>query len=186
MRSWPPPWMSSGWPRYLSDMAEHSMCQPGRPLPPPRLDAGAREHGIEVAGGQLAVVRLAPHTEVDVAVGLVGVAALDEALDHLDDGGDLVGGAGVDVRLLDVERRHVLEELLDVLLRHLVDGEPFGAGAVEDVVLDIGEVLDVADFDAAVLQVAAGGIEDDVDHGVADVAGGGEVRPANGTLYPLA
>src|SRR3989304_6320867 len=135
MRSWPPPWMSSGWPRYLRDMAEHSMCQPGRPrlrllpeyevtgvlLALARLDAGAGEHRVEVAGGQLAVVRLAPDAEVDVAVRLVGVAALDEALDHPDDGGDLVGGAGVDVRLLDVERRHVLEELLDVLLRHLVD-----------------------------------------------------------------
>src|ERR1700719_3053522 len=30
-RSIPPPWMSNTSPRYFHDMAEHSMCQPGRP-----------------------------------------------------------------------------------------------------------------------------------------------------------
>src|SRR5690554_7242426 len=32
-RSGPPPWMSKVSPRHLVDMAEHSMCQPGRPSP---------------------------------------------------------------------------------------------------------------------------------------------------------
>src|SRR5699024_7754885 len=32
-RSSPPPWMSKFAPRYFVDMAEHSMCQPGRPRP---------------------------------------------------------------------------------------------------------------------------------------------------------
>ena len=33
IRSEPPPWMSKPTPRARSAMAEHSMCQPGRPLP---------------------------------------------------------------------------------------------------------------------------------------------------------
>ncbi len=33
IRSSPPPWMSNVWPRYSMAMAEHSMCQPGRPGP---------------------------------------------------------------------------------------------------------------------------------------------------------
>ena len=33
MRSIPPPWMSNPKPRYFALIAEHSMCQPGRPLP---------------------------------------------------------------------------------------------------------------------------------------------------------
>ena len=33
MRSNAPPWMSKVRPRNFSLMAEHSMCQPGRPLP---------------------------------------------------------------------------------------------------------------------------------------------------------
>ena len=32
-RSMPPPWMSNAAPRYLPAIAEHSMCQPGRPGP---------------------------------------------------------------------------------------------------------------------------------------------------------
>ncbi len=32
-RSTPPPWMSKDSPRYLPAIAEHSMCQPGRPRP---------------------------------------------------------------------------------------------------------------------------------------------------------
>jgi hypothetical protein len=30
-RSMPPPWMSKRSPRCFHDIAEHSMCQPGRP-----------------------------------------------------------------------------------------------------------------------------------------------------------
>src|SRR4051812_23957157 len=33
IKSSPPPWMSKVSPRYLIDIAEHSMCQPGRPGP---------------------------------------------------------------------------------------------------------------------------------------------------------
>ena len=32
-RSMPPPWTSKSTPRYCSAIAEHSMCQPGRPGP---------------------------------------------------------------------------------------------------------------------------------------------------------
>ena len=33
IRSEPPPWISKSTPRIASAMAEHSMCQPGRPSP---------------------------------------------------------------------------------------------------------------------------------------------------------
>ena len=33
MRSLPPPWISNTGPRWASAIAEHSMCQPGRPRP---------------------------------------------------------------------------------------------------------------------------------------------------------
>ena len=32
-KSIPPPWISKWLPRYFVDITEHSMCQPGRPLP---------------------------------------------------------------------------------------------------------------------------------------------------------
>ena len=33
LRSIPPPWMSKWSPKSATDIAEHSMCQPGRPRP---------------------------------------------------------------------------------------------------------------------------------------------------------
>src|SRR4051794_38537273 len=33
IRSSPPPWMSNASPRYVRAIAEHSICQPGRPGP---------------------------------------------------------------------------------------------------------------------------------------------------------
>ena len=40
-RSLPPPWRSNPSPRMSSDIAEHSMCQPGRPLPHGESHAGS-------------------------------------------------------------------------------------------------------------------------------------------------
>ena len=41
MRSTPPQWMSKVSPRYFMLMAEHSMCQPGRPMPHGLFHAGS-------------------------------------------------------------------------------------------------------------------------------------------------
>ncbi len=93
-RSSPPPWISNSGPRCFSDMAEHSMCQPGRPAPPRRLPRGVlarlvrlpeREVArillarvrlllldlVEPLTAEAAVLRIARDAEVDVAVGLV-------------------------------------------------------------------------------------------------------------------
>ncbi len=112
----PPPWMSNSGPRYASHIATHSVCQPGRPRPhgvghdgSPELgalpqrevalvalaggDALALVHVVDPVAGQLAVVGQAQHVEVDVAAAGVGVPALDQPLDELDDLGDVPGGA---------------------------------------------------------------------------------------------
>ena len=98
IRSMPPPWMSNVSPRYAMLMAEHSMCQPGRPLPHGLFQAGspglAAFHRAKSAGccalparsrvpasdsstraaGELAVVLGLGVVEVHVAVGDVGRA----------------------------------------------------------------------------------------------------------------
>ena len=91
-RSAPPPWMSSSTPSSSSAIAEHSMCQPGRPgphgdghgvlallLPLPErevervllavgaLDALALVHLVDRAVGELAVAGQRADAEVDVA-----------------------------------------------------------------------------------------------------------------------
>src|SRR5690606_8440272 len=50
-----------------------------------RRDAGADEQVIDVPVRQLAVPGERPYPEVHVALGLVGVALVNQTLDHLDD-----------------------------------------------------------------------------------------------------
>ena len=56
-RSMPPPWMSMVWPRVLSIIAEHSMCQPGRPGPNGLAQTGSFSfdgfHSTKSAGWRL-------------------------------------------------------------------------------------------------------------------------------------
>ena len=134
-----------------------------------RLDASARTHRVERAVAELAVLLVAAHAEVDVAVRFVGVAGVDEAGDDLDDLRHLLRGAGVLVGLADVEGSHVREVLGDVLLGERLDGRALLGGAVDELVVDVREVLDAADGEAPELQVAVEHVEDDVAHRVADV-----------------
>ena len=102
---------SKSMPSSFSAIAEHSMCQPGAPRAPRRrpgevlvgllglperevervllavgaLDALALVHLVDVAVRELAVRRVRAHAEVDVAARLVGVPALDQGLDQVDD-----------------------------------------------------------------------------------------------------
>ena len=102
-------------------MAEHSMCQPGRPRPhglsqPGRssvgglpedevhrvalegrdLDPGAGDHVLGRAAGERAVGGVAVDGEEDVAFGDVGVALLDQVAGHRDHGADVLGRARFD------------------------------------------------------------------------------------------
>ena len=119
-----------------------------------RLDARARPHRVQRAVAELAVLLIAADTEVDIAVGLVGVAGVDEAGDDLDDLGHLLSGAGVLVGIADVERGHVREVLADVTLGELFDGRSLLGSAVDELVVDVGEVLDAAHRETPELQVA--------------------------------
>ena len=101
-------------PERFSAIAEHSMCQPGRPRPQgeshdvssPGLFAfqSAKSRGsslqrvrlllLDLVGplaGERAVLGEARDAEVDVALGLVGVARVDQLLDQRDDLGDRLG-----------------------------------------------------------------------------------------------
>ncbi len=121
----------------------------------PHLHADAAAHLLHVATGEEAVLRIAADAEVDVAVHGVGVATLDESLDEGDDLRDVLGDQRVDRGRLDVQLPGVLVVQGDVPLRHLPEVHPLLAGAVDDLVVHVGEVLDVGHLVAQVLQVAA-------------------------------
>src|SRR5688572_10312461 len=58
IRSIPPPCMSNVCPRYLIDMAEHSMCHPGRPRPHGLSHATSPAPGADFHSAKSAGLRL--------------------------------------------------------------------------------------------------------------------------------
>ena len=97
------------------------------------------------------------------------MAPVNEAGDGVDDAGNLTGGAGVFGGALDVEGVHGSEVIADELLNECVLRHAALLGALDYLVVNVGEVLDVADAVALVFQVAPQGVEDDVAEGVPDM-----------------
>ena len=110
-------------------MAEHSICQPGRPGPQGlsqagspglepfqrakspgcrlidgRLDPGPGLEGLGVPVAELAVLGGPGHVEVDVAARGVGEPLVDQALRHRHDLGDVLGRPGHVVDPVDPQR----------------------------------------------------------------------------------
>ena len=135
------------------------------------LDAGAGPQVAELLAGQLAVALEAADRIEHVAVGgRVGVALLDQRLDHRDDLGDIGGRPRLVLGDLDAERREVLLVRADEPRGQRLGRLAVLGGAVDDVVVDVGDVPDVRDLEAAVPQVAAHDVEGDQRAGVANVA----------------
>ena len=162
-------------------MAAHSTCQPGRPGAERCLPGGlartlgAPEHGVErialarpvgvaaafgeerehlLAGepGDRTEVRRRLDREVDVAVEQVGVAVGQQLLDHRDDQRDRLDGADVGLRREHPQRGHVLAEALGLGPRELEPVDAVAGGPFEQRLVDVGDVLDVADLDPGVQQ----------------------------------
>ena len=133
-------------PRYLVTIAEHSRCQPGRPVPhgeaqlavdgspslcpsrarsragpsSARVGVGSPLHVIDLLPGQRAVLGPGAHVEVHVAglvQGRVGVAAVDQLLDQGVHFRDVAGGARLIGGAGDAEGVVGLEEFLLVAVR---------------------------------------------------------------------
>jgi hypothetical protein len=127
---------------------------------------------VDVLVGQLEIVRVRAHVEVDAAVGLVRVTALDQPAHHLDHLGDVAG------RPRFVRRREAAECAVAVVERALVlvaDRPPRAAlvtGLGDDLVVDVRDVADERDVVAAVFEPAAEDVEVQARADVADVRGG--------------
>ena len=177
-------------------MAEHSRCQPGRPVAPgrrpgrltglgalperevPRVALAARVgvrgrfHLVDAHPRQGAVGRPRQHVEVDVAravLGGIGVTALDQVVHQHDHLGDVARGARL------VRRPPDVEHVVGALERLLVDVGPgpprdtvLGRLA-DDLVVDVGDVAHEGDRVAAVLEPPPELVEDEPGPDVADV-----------------
>ena len=105
-------------------------------------------------------------SEVDVAAGLVCMTSGDELFDQRHDLGDRLGGKRLRVRHLEPERRRVLE----VPPGGLTGSRSARArSGLIDLVVDVGDVVDVRDVIAALAEPVSQPGEDDEGHRVPDV-----------------
>ncbi len=166
----------------FSAIAEHSMCQPGRPSPqgesqarvlarlarlPERevervlLELGAAGllalvHLVGVAVRELAVAVEAADPEVDVTPGLVGVPALDQRLDQRDDLGDRLGRQRLGVGAAEAERaRCPRRRRRSSRAASSAEAIPALARRGVDLVVDVGDVDDERRLVALVLEEPA-------------------------------
>jgi len=97
------------------------------------------------------------------------VALLDKRLDHGDHGADLLGGAGAHIGIEHVGGAHDADELVRELRRDLGGSAALLVGALDDLVIDIGEVLGERDLVAARDEPATNHVKADERAGIADV-----------------
>ena len=97
------------------------------------------------------------------------MALLDKRLDHGDHGTDLFGGAGTHVGIEHVGGAHDADELVGEFRRDLSSRTALLVGALDDLVIDIGEVLGERDLVAARDEPTADHVKADERAGVADV-----------------
>lgn len=124
----------------------------------------------EAATTQFAVIRPAQHSEIDIAIGGIGGARALQFADHGANALEALGGAGNLVGRENVEGGHVITEGRDVAFTHLFHRRVLFGGSPEDLVVDVGDVLNEGDPITAPDQVAAQHIPDDVTAGMAQVA----------------
>ncbi len=172
------------------------MCQPGRPAPhgdsqlgSPGLvafhstkssgscagfvdfDARADAQVFDLLARQLAVAHELGDAVVHVAIaGGVGIALVDQGLDHRVHARDVVGGTRFHVRLEDVEARLVLVHRGDHALGQRVERLAVFIGAVDDLVVDVGDVAHIGQVVTAETQPAGHQVEGNHAAAVADVA----------------
>ena len=135
--------------------AFHSAKSSGLVLLLVDLDARARLQIVELCARELAVRGKLADRVVDVAADGVGEAVRDQPLDDVDDLGDVLGRARLDVGRAQAERVQV-----DVHTRRCSARATSSAvfalvvALVDDLVVDVGDVADEAQREAAGAQVA--------------------------------
>ena len=114
------------------------------------LDARAGDHLVAAAAGEPPVTGVGGDREQHVAFGDIGVAAGDQALDHRDHLRDMLGRPRLDIGRQAAQCGHVVVKRGDGAFGQRGDRLAILAGGVDDLVVDIGDVADIADVVLAV------------------------------------
>ena len=193
-------------PSVFSLIAEHSMCQPGRPRPhglsQPGWSAFDGFHSTKSPGSLLVRRDLDPcagdhvrrgcaatahrirhrrRPEQHMALCRIGVARGDQPLDHRDHLRDVLGRPRLDVWRQIAERRHVLVEDRRGAAGQRLDRLAVLAGGGDNLVLDIGDVADIAHmvFAVSVTQYPIEQVKRHHRAGIADMGKVVDRRPAD-------
>ncbi len=139
----------------------------------------AGQHVHALAGAQvvqrlareLPVIRKLAHREIDVAARrAIGEAAVLERLDHLQHARDMLGCARLEIGLFDPERRVVLVHRRDEARGQRLDRLMVLLRALDDLVVDVGDVAHVGHLESERAQPAAHDVEHQHDPRMAEVA----------------
>lgn len=134
------------------------------------VDAGAGLQLLQILTGEPAVLVEGVDDEHDVTVVRhVGVAAIQQQLHHGDDLADVGGGARFDVRAHHAEGVEVLVHVADQALGEVVTGDLGLGGALDDLVVHVGDVAHIGEIVPGVAQVAGHHVEGDEGAAVADM-----------------
>ncbi|RMW03599.1 hypothetical protein ALP03_05868 [Pseudomonas amygdali pv. tabaci] len=122
----------------------------------PRADAQV----FYLLARQLAVALKLAHTVIHVAVTRsVGIALVDQGLDHRVHASDVIGGTRLHVRLEDIEARLVLVHGVDHARSQRVERLTVVTRTIDDLVVNIGDVAHISQLVTAEAQPASHQIE---------------------------
>jgi hypothetical protein len=123
--------------------------------------AAAGAHVVDRLVCEQAVVVDRLDGQVDAVVGHVGVIRVDQLADHRDHLVDVLGGSWHVGGAFDADALHRLEPDPLALGRDVLPRAILASGALDDLVLDVGDVRHEADLEPAPLEVAAQDVVDE-------------------------
>ena len=134
------------------------------------IDAGAAFQVVDGLAGQLPIAGEGAHGKVYVPIVRgVGVPLIDEGLDQVDDLLDMLRGPGVAGGPFHPQGVRVHVVFPDVAVCDLLDGAALLIGLADELIVDVGEILNEFHLVAPVLQIPAQGIEHHEGPGIADM-----------------
>ena len=171
-----PPWaaLSPGRrPRRLARLGELPQGEVGRVSfvagPEHLAVATAGQHVVEALMHEQAIALHRGHRQVHTIVGDIPVAECHQLLDHCHHLRYVLGGVGHVGGPSHIDLLHGLEPHGLALVRDLLPRTVLTVGAIDDAVVDVGDVADQADLQPAPLEVPAQHVVDQGRAAVADV-----------------
>ena len=129
----------------------------------------ARFHLVHIAVREFAIRRIGTHGEVHIAINLIRMAFVDQALHELDHRVDLFGSLRANIGVLHAGCMHIGDEGIGVFFSDLGSRSAFLERLVDDLVVHVGHILHKGNFEPAPREVATDGVERDERARIADM-----------------